>query len=185
MANLIKRIAISKSKRTGNASLVREFASTDQSTNSAHTSNLSSNARRNSIIELKSNIFRKVDVKHDHGRPASIGLRPTGKQIKKTEEICVRSDPVDHFDTDDDNARWEAVKGGRQVEDEEWAIGRARELVSNHNSGDGRSLDGDTEGESVNSVERQRKDDSDDEVTLVTQRQQWPQGLGAGWRRFD
>jgi hypothetical protein len=186
MANLIKRIAVSTSKRTGNSSLAQEFASSgaNKSSTANHTSNISAHARRTSFIELSANVFRKSGGRND-GRAES--FKPTGNQIKKTEEIFVKSEPAGGYESDTDRDRWEAIKAGKSgLEDEEWIVGTGGRLVVSQNEiRAAKSMDDVTEGdESVRSEDVQRREESDDEVVLVRPDQTHGQANG-GWRRLD
>jgi hypothetical protein len=177
MANLIKRIAISTSKRTGSVQIASEFVSSSANRSSSGVTR--SQNRRSSFIELTNNTFSKVHgVPHAHVRSQSyphnstdrdqrrvshrhIGPEdfpaPVGNQVRKTEEIFIRSEPL----RAEDRMRFEDEK-------KEGVIVRARDLgTSNPN---GRSLDDITEGESVKdgaSVEGVPRQDSDDEAYLV------------------
>ena len=171
MANLIKKIAISTSKRTGNVSIVQEFASSQGQSSSNPTShgNTTKNKSRaghtktNSLIELSSGIFPGGNKgKREGGKTAS--FMPTGTQIKKTEEVVIKSEP---------NPEWaEAGKSGVGV-----APGltvRQRELGL---GADGKSLDDITEGGSLKSDDGRARVSTDDEATLVKQGKH-------GWRRL-
>ncbi|KAF2107983.1 hypothetical protein BDV96DRAFT_286538 [Lophiotrema nucula] len=156
MANLIKRIAVSTSKRTGNISLVQEFvSSSNKSSTGNHTG--TGHLRRNSLIELSTKAF-SGGKKHAHRDSRTISFAPTGNQIKKTEEIFVRSDPNPDYDSD-------AMELGKGL----------APIVHERHVAQSKSLDDVTEGgESVRSEEAIRKDDSsDDEVVLWQSRGGW------------
>jgi len=108
MANLIKRIAVSQSHRTGNGSLAREFAS---SSHRSVTGNASTLGRHSNYIELSASAFSvKKDESSDVDSPVSgvhnpgniimstrgrtVSFAPKGFQIKKTEEVTVSSEPI-------------------------------------------------------------------------------------------
>jgi hypothetical protein len=159
MANLIKRIAISTSKRTGNVSIIQEFASDSNKSSSANTGALSQNAhaRRNSAIELSSGVFpNKRSSNRDDDR--TVSFAPMGNQIKKTEEIHIRSDPNPDYAPGND-----------------W-IGKNEVLIVGQRELGAKSLDDVTEG-SVKSEEAQRREDSDDEAVLVRESK-------GGWRHL-
>lgn len=111
-------------------------------------------------------------------------MKPTGNQIKKTEEIFVRSDPVFGYDSDADTDRWEAIKGGKSgMDEEDWVMGKGGGLVVTQKAIDAaKSMDDVTE--AGESEDGQRRGDSDDEVVLVQQEQTQGQANG-GWRRLD
>ncbi|KAF2188409.1 hypothetical protein K469DRAFT_628039 [Zopfia rhizophila CBS 207.26] len=146
MANLIKRIAVSTSKRTGNVSLIQEFVSSSNKSSSNYTSQrLSQHARRSSIIELSTNVFTGKKNSLKGSRTAS--FPPLANQIKKTEEIHIQSSP---------NPDYYGKEEGLMVRNTEVDM-------------KAKSLDDVTEGgESVKSEEVQRREDSDDEAVLVT-----------------
>lgn len=164
MANLIKRIAVSKSRRMGNASIIEEFASSSNKSSSNNTGP-GTHVQRSSYIELSAKVFsgkRKNSISNSKGggggRDRTVSFAPTGTQIKKTEEITVRSEPNPEYLKDDEDAVGLAVS--------------EREIAS-------KSLDDVTESaESVKSVERQRREDSDDEAVLVSGKSKY------GWGRL-
>ncbi|KAF2790695.1 hypothetical protein K505DRAFT_409675 [Melanomma pulvis-pyrius CBS 109.77] len=161
MANLIKRIAVSKSRRMGNASIIEEFASSSNKSSSANTGP-GTHVRRSSYIELSAKMFsgkHKDSTSNSKGGGGgrAISFAPTGTQIKKTEEITVRSEPNPEFLKGDEDAVGLAVS--------------EREIAN-------KSLDDVTESaESMKSVERQRREDSDDEAVLVSGKSKY------GWGR--
>ncbi|KAF1992961.1 hypothetical protein P154DRAFT_504205 [Amniculicola lignicola CBS 123094] len=155
MANLIKRIAISASKRNGNHSIVQEFNSTSNKSTTAHTSN---HNRRSSLIELSSNILAGAK-QHVKKNSRTISFPPTGNQIKKTEEIHIKSEPNGLYDEEMDKSQ--------------------RLVICERQVGQGKSMDDVTEGgESVRSEDVQRREDSDDETVLVMQKGNSNRGWG-------
>ncbi|KAF2473591.1 uncharacterized protein BDR25DRAFT_256383 [Lindgomyces ingoldianus] len=161
MANLIKKIAVSTSKRTGNVSLVAEFVSSSNKSSTNPNSTLPHHHRRSSIIELSSNVFSGSAGKKGRKGSRSGSFMPTGNQIKKTEEIHIQSEPnPDRF------IGLGAKDHGIMISQRDLGIGQ------------GKSLDDVTEGgESVKSEEVQRREDSDDEAVLVRQTK-------GGWDRL-
>ncbi|KAF2709053.1 hypothetical protein K504DRAFT_455957 [Pleomassaria siparia CBS 279.74] len=177
MANLIKRIAVSTSRRTGNNSLIQEFASpsnkssTDRSTDGTH-------ARHKPYIELPVRMFSNKQKSAAGGQNSAVvapneghvfSFTPTGTQIKKTEEIYVRSDPNPAFQrTNAGNA------GLKRVDEREGPMITEREINRNKNSYEV------TEGaESVKSIDARRREDSDDEAVLVRPTDRY------GWGRIE
>ncbi|ORY16919.1 hypothetical protein BCR34DRAFT_74186 [Clohesyomyces aquaticus] len=163
MANLIKRIAVSTSKRTGNAAIIEEFNSSSNKSSTGHRSQ-SHHHRRSSFIELTATAFSGNGTKNKdrESRDSRVNsFLPTGSQIKKTEEITIRSDPRPTIQFEDDGK-----SGTLTVAQRDLGLGGSK------------SLDDVTEGaESVKSEEAQRREDSsDDEVRLVKQQR-------GGWAR--
>jgi hypothetical protein len=175
MANLIKRIAVSSSRRTGNVSLINEFAST---ANKSSTNGTSGHNKRNSYIELSAKVLTSKQQKESlngtrtsitivagEARDRTVSFEPSGTQIKKTKEITIKSEPNPDF-----------MKIGEE------GVGKAQGLlVSEREIKKSRSMDNASEtGESVKSGDRRGREDSDDEAGLVT----WGNGAyGWGKRR--
>jgi uncharacterized Zn-binding protein involved in type VI secretion len=156
MANLIKRIAISASKRTGNVSIIEEFASTsgNKSTSGYNSTAPERSRRRGSVLELSSNISN-IHSKSNADGGRIVSFAPHGNQIKKTEEIKIVSEPIENMGS------------GLRVDGVDIRT---------------KSLDDITEGGesvSVKSEEVARRGDSDDEGPLVIQ----SQGK-SGWGRL-
>ncbi|KAF1952854.1 hypothetical protein CC80DRAFT_596278 [Byssothecium circinans] len=159
MANLIKRIAISSSRRTGKASMAQEFASLSTSGRHATTNRSSTGRRRNSIIELASCV--SVCERNSDRGERTVSFAPRGNQIKKTEEFHISSEPAQDFD------------GFGYAEEDRLRV-REREIVQS------KSLDDITEaGESVRSEGVERRESSDDEAVLVMQGR-----TNGGWNRL-
>jgi hypothetical protein len=161
MANLIKRIAISASKRTGNVSIVDEFASTsgNKSSTGFNSAAPQRSRRRGSAIELSSNFSNshsKSGFQSSNNDGSRIGnFAPQGSQIKKTEEIKIVSEPISN------------IGNGLRAD--------GADMRS-------KSLDDITEGGesvSVKSEEVVRRGDSDDEARLVIETQS-----KSGWGRL-
>lgn len=162
MANLIKRIAISSSRKTGNAALAEEFASDDLSTSGAKSSgHTRKHTRRSSLIELSSNVFATKSFHDPQGR--TVSFAPTGNQIKVTQDLYVRSEPNPEYARRD----MDGPMGMGELK-----AGQGTVIKS-------KSMDDITEGgESVKSEYGQGKGDSDDEQALVIQ------GGSKGWGRL-
>ncbi|KAF2994502.1 hypothetical protein E8E13_002454 [Curvularia kusanoi] len=97
MANLIKRIAISASRKAGQASLANDFRSESLSTSGAKsraTGHAKTHSKRESNHELASVFSYKGDVSH-YAEPTDriVSFAPTGNEIKKTQQIVVSSEP--------------------------------------------------------------------------------------------
>lgn len=170
MANLIKRIAVSSSRRAGNqARIAKEFGSSNMSTSGAKSR---STNHASNFIELSNRIFDKGSADKDK-EGHIVSLQAMGdQQIKVTKDIQIRSDPnPDHI--------------GSKI--------YTRNSPPDHNSefnSDGlkpndltvvasKSLDDLTEGGSVRSDNRGSKGDSDDEELLGL-----PDKKGT-WHRLD
>ncbi|KAF2442576.1 hypothetical protein P171DRAFT_417854 [Karstenula rhodostoma CBS 690.94] len=154
MANLIKRIAVSSSRKGGRenrARVISEFDSGNLSSSgqksSATRATQATHARRSSLMEL-SNFGLKSTSEREDGR--AVSFMPTGDQIKVTKDIHIRSEPID---------------GG---EDHAGEIMQAKGLKPGEaNVVHSKSIDDLTEGGSVKSDYMQGKGDSDDETSLV------------------
>jgi hypothetical protein len=104
MANLIKRIAVSASRRNGANSAAEEFKSSTN-TSATHKATL----RRSSIHELASIVSYTGEAKADRDR--TISFQPTGNQIKSTQTVTVTSEPSIMFQQNE--ARGGAAAWGR------------------------------------------------------------------------
>jgi hypothetical protein len=87
MANLIKRIAVSSSRRNGQASIAEEFKSSGDITTSGAAK---SHTKRASAHELTSIVSFTTNTE---GKARTISFTPVGNQIKTTQEITVTSEP--------------------------------------------------------------------------------------------
>jgi hypothetical protein len=87
MANLIKRIAVSTSHRTGQADIAEEFKSSSNLSTSGKKST-NGTAKRGSVHELSSIISYTSASRNRAG-----SFTATGNQIKTTQEISVTSEP--------------------------------------------------------------------------------------------
>ncbi|KAL6703502.1 hypothetical protein ACN47E_009600 [Coniothyrium glycines] len=158
MANLIKRIALSTARKTGQISLAEEFKSDSHLSSSARKSGILANpqqSQRASHHELSSivSVSYNSDTK---GHDRVISFTPTGNQIKKTREIVVSSEPNPFARRGSDvEITGGYAKGGVTVQERR------------------KSMESITEGnESLASADVARKDftDSDDEAALVEQK---------------
>jgi hypothetical protein len=100
MANLIKRIAISASRKPGNASLANDFRSSNLSTSGAKSgaTGQPKQSRRSSNHELASVFSYKGDASHYHNEDRIVSFEPTGNEIKKTHEVVISSEPNPFFE---------------------------------------------------------------------------------------
>ncbi|KAI4961707.1 hypothetical protein J4E86_000736 [Alternaria arbusti] len=172
MANLIKRIAISTSRKTGMASIAHEFkSSSNQSTTGHRTVGTNPHKSRGSIHELASFASYTVDTKANAEQDGQrvISFAPTGNQIKETREVIVHTEPNPFYERRGSEVEITAGHGRRQshgVVIEERGLGRQK------------SLESITEGnESMRSgsVPKRMIEDSDDEAALVQQKTWgWP-----------
>ncbi|KAI4678442.1 uncharacterized protein J4E84_008697 [Alternaria hordeiaustralica] len=172
MANLIKRIAISTSRKTGMASIAHEFkSSSNQSTTGHRTTGTNPHKARGSIHELASFASYTVDTKANAEQDGQrvISFAPTGNQIKETREVIVHTEPNPFYERRGSEVEITAGHGRRQshgVVIEERGLGRQK------------SLESITEGnESMRSgsVPKRLIEDSDDEAALVQQKTWgWP-----------
>ncbi|CBX94094.1 hypothetical protein IAQ61_003966 [Plenodomus lingam] len=164
MANLIKRIAISTSRRTGKASIADEFKSS---------SNLSATGRKTTrrTRESRADIHELTSIVSYHGDAKGtasdrvISFAPAGNQIKETREVIVSHEPNPFFDAGRRTSEVEitgAYTGGKTQGFEGRAMHSERR----------KSMDSIEEGnESLKSLEPpKRAEDSDDEAALVGQK---------------
>jgi hypothetical protein len=165
MANLIKRIAISTSRKTGMASIAQEFRS------SSNQSVSRTNARksRGSIHELASFASYTVDTKAtgEQDQHRVVSFAPTGNQIKETREVIVHTEPNPNYERRGSEVAISGGHGRRQSHGmviEERGLGRQK------------SLESITEGnESMKSglTPKPLAEDSDDEAALVQSKSWW------------
>ncbi|CAN9228016.1 unnamed protein product [Alternaria alternata] len=167
MANLIKRIAISTSRKTGMASIAQEFkSSSNQSTSGQRTGGTVPHKSRGSVHELASFASYTVDTKatSDQDQHRVVSFAPTGNQIKETREVIVHTEPNPHYERRGSEVEISGGHGRRQshgVVIEERGLPRQK------------SLESITEGnESMRSglTPKRLVDDSDDEAALVQQK---------------
>jgi hypothetical protein len=167
MANLIKRIAISTSRRTGMASIAQEFRSSSNMSSSGQRTGQTGQqkSQRGSIHELATFVSYTTDSK---ANDRIVSFAPTGNQIKKTREIVVRNEPNPDYERRGSEIE---ITGGT-------ANGKTSGVVVEERSLERRkSLESITEGnESLKSAELPKRgpEDSDDEAALVGQKTWWP-----------
>ncbi|KAH9882219.1 hypothetical protein J1614_001391 [Plenodomus biglobosus] len=164
MANLIKRIAISTSRKTGKVSIADEFKSSSNLSGTGKKGSRRIRDSRASIHELSSIVSYSGDAK-GNATDRVISFAPAGNQIKETREVIVSTEPNPFFDAGRRTSEVEitgAYTGGKTQGFE------ARGMHSERR----KSMDSITEGnESLKSVEPpKRLEDSDDEAALVGQR---------------
>ncbi|CAI9628022.1 unnamed protein product [Alternaria burnsii] len=172
MANLIKRIAVSTSRKTGMASIAQEFkSSSNQSASGQRTGGTVPHKSRGSVHELASFASYTVDTKatNDQDQHRVVSFAPTGNQIKETREVIVHTEPNPHYERRGSEVEISGGHGRRQshgVVIEERGLPRQK------------SLESITEGnESMRSglTPKRLVDDSDDEAALVQQKSWgWP-----------
>jgi|TARA_R110002003_G_scaffold814_5_gene21554 hypothetical protein len=173
MANLIKRIAISTSRRTGKADIAQEFKSSSNLSTTGKTGTLQRQSQRGSIHELASIVSFNAESKSPSDR--IISFAPTGKQIKTTQEVTVTSEP---------NPFFERARRGSEVEITGAYQNKANVpgviVEESSPSPRSKSLDSNTEvAESLKSTDQpKRLDDSDDEAALVGRGRAWARGPG-------
>ncbi|OCL11093.1 hypothetical protein AOQ84DRAFT_387077 [Glonium stellatum] len=159
MANLIKRIAISSSRRTGNISIAQEFTSNSKS------------ASDNTHTNTRGSVFELPSISHKKRNSKTNSMSPYGNQIKKTEEITVQSMP---------NPDWEDRIGEvRRGNENEIMVGG---IVHERLGDKARSLETITDAHSSESVKDEGNSDvqrvasdSDDE-RLLEMRTPWKAG---------
>ncbi|OSS44969.1 hypothetical protein B5807_09170 [Epicoccum nigrum] len=167
MANLIKRIAISASRKPGQASLANDFRSDSISTSGARTGatgHARTRSHHASNHELASVFSYKGDVSHFAGQDRIVSFAPTGNEIKKTQQIVVSSEPnpfFEHMRKDSNTEHYDGSKDGVTVD--ERRVGRSGSLESVTEGSE--SLKGGLE-----TPKRDPNDYSDDEAALVGRR---------------
>lgn len=158
MANLIKRIAVSASKRNGQASIAEEFkSSSNLSTNKRTHSKRFSNHELGSIVSYTAK-----------GEPSdrAHSFQPTGTQIKATQEITITSEPNPY------------QRRGSEVEiTGNYAMAKVNTpgIIVEETVETPRTKSLDSSVKSADVVKRGDAVDSDDEAALV--------GRGRGWGR--
>jgi len=170
MANLIKRIAMSTAKRTGQASVAQEFKSSSNLSSSGRRTRTDGKSHRASLHELASIVSYKGESRGER----IVSFEPTGNQIKQTQEITVTHEP---------NPFFERGRRGSEVEitGNYSAPLKVPGVIVEEVNGTPRSksLDSATDrGGSVRSdVKRTDEDSSDDEAGLVQNHE-----VPRGWR---
>lgn len=161
MANLIKRIAISTSRRTGMASIAQEFKSSGNISSTGKPTGVLT-TKRGSLHELSSMVSYTAEGKTGGTHERIISFAPTGNQIKTTQEVTVTSEP---------NPFYERGRRGSNVEITGGYSNRERSkanvpgIVVEETR---KSMDSSTESpESLKSEMLKREGESDDEAMLV------------------
>jgi hypothetical protein len=175
MANLIKRIAVSTSRRTGKASLAQEFKSSSNLSTSGKTNGTIRHSQRGSLHELSSIVSYVEGKAGNHERIMSFA--PTGNQIKTTQEVTVTSEP---------NPFFERGRRGSEVEITGAYHGNKTNIpgiIVEEAPASRKSLESNTEvAESLKSTDlaAKRLEDSDDEAALVDNKvRYWSRGPGS------
>ncbi|KAF9694796.1 hypothetical protein EKO04_007410 [Ascochyta lentis] len=169
MANLIKRIAISASRKPGNASLANDFRSSNLSTSGAKSggTGVPKKSRRESNHELASVFSYKGDASHYTAEDRVISFAPTGNEIKKTHEVVISSEPNPFFERGGRGSNIEITggygskKNGVNVDERRVARTGSLESVTEGSE----SLKG-----GLDTPKRDPSDYSDDEAALVGRR---------------
>lgn len=167
MANLIKRIAISASRKNGQASLANDFISDDLSTSGAKSGNtgIRRQSRRESNHELASVFSYKGDISHMVEEDRIVSFAPTGNEIKKTQQVVISSEPNPFYERGGRNTEitgnYDPKKSGVNVD--ERRVVRTGSLESGTEGSE--SLKGGLE-----TPKRDQNDYSDDEAALVGRR---------------
>ncbi|KAF2631076.1 hypothetical protein BU25DRAFT_455408 [Macroventuria anomochaeta] len=167
MANLIKRIAISASRKPGNASLANDFRSSNFSTSGAKSggTGVPKKSRRESNHELASVFSYKGDVSHCAEHDRVVSFAPTGNEIKKTHEVVISSEPNPFFERGRRGSNVE-ITGGYDPSKKDGVTVDERGVVRTG------SLESVTEGSEslkggLDTPKRDPSDYSDDEAALV------------------
>ncbi|EOA86778.1 hypothetical protein ACJQWK_08267 [Exserohilum turcicum] len=183
MANLIKRIAISTSRKTGKASIAQEFRSSSEfSTTTGHQSHHhhshhnrdTHKSQHASVHELTSFASYTGDVKAGE-RERIVSFEPRGNQIKETREIIIRSEANPFYENNGQEADKTVGTYHMRNTSQGGVLTDGAQL-------DGRSMDSIAEGdESTKSVKSgkstnmsKKPEDSDDEAALVGNKTWWP-----------
>ena len=158
MANLIKRIAVSTSRKTGKASIAEEFKSSSNMSSTGRKTGTMGNTHRGSVHELSNMVSYNDDPK---AADRVVSFAPMGNQIKETREIVISSEPNPFFE-----------RRGSEVEITGSYTGAKTQgvLVSERGLPRRKSMESINEGnESVKSSEAPKRgpEDSDDEAALV------------------
>lgn len=175
MANLIKRIAISTSRKTGMHSMAQEFRSSSELSTGHHTGSAYHRTQRASVHELSSFVSCDADTKAGD-RDRIVSFAPVGNQIKKTREVIIRSEVNPYFQKDGteveitsgSGALHHRTKSGSGVVVEERVMARRKSMES--------IAEGNESMKSMKSTDANSKkpDDSDDETALVGNKAWWP-----------
>lgn len=169
MANLIKRIAISASRKPGQASLANDFRSSNLSTSGAKSggTGVRKKTRHESNHELASVFSYKGDISHYAEQDRVTSFAPTGNEIKKTQRVVISSEPNPFFERERRLSNIEITggcvpKNGVTVDERRVARSGSLESVTEGSE----SLKG-----GLDTPKRDPNDYSDDEAALVGRRQ--------------
>lgn len=169
MANLIKRIAISASRKAGNASLANDFKSGSLSTSGAKSgvTGAQKESLRESNHELSSIFTYKGDVTHYTEQDRVVSFAPTGNEIKRTQQVVISSEPNPFFERDRRGSNIEITGGPDSKKNgvtvDERGVFRTGSLESVTEGSE--SLKG-----GLDTPKRDMMDQSDDEAALVGRR---------------
>jgi hypothetical protein len=169
MANLIKRIAISASRKNGNASFANDFRSDSNPTSGAKSgaTGAHKHSRHQPEHELASVFSYKGEASHYAEHDHVVSFSPTGNEIKMTQQVVISSEPNPYFERErrlsnsEGTGRYDSKKDGVTVD--ERRVVRAGSLESVTEGGE--SLKGGLE-----TPKRDPSDYSDDEAALVGRR---------------
>ncbi|KAF3032747.1 hypothetical protein E8E11_003197 [Didymella keratinophila] len=169
MANLIKRIAISASRKPGNAALADDFKSGSISTSGAKSgaTGAQKHSRRESNHELASVFSYKGDVAHYAEQDRIVSFAPTGNEIKRTQQVVISSEPNPFFERERRGSNIE-ITGGPDSRKNGVTVDERRVVRTG-------SLESVTEGSEslkggLDTPKRDPNDYSDDEAALVGRR---------------
>ena len=171
MANLIKRIAISTSRKTGMASIAQEFKSSSNLSTTGRGTNGQRKSQRGSVHELSSFVSYSADTKVND-RDRVVSFAPMGNQIKETREVIIHSEANPFYERR--GSEFE-ISGGQHHGRRKSQGGGV--LVEERGLGRQKSMESITEGnESMKSTEmtKRTEDSSDDEAALVDNKSWWP-----------
>jgi hypothetical protein len=169
MANLIKRIAMSASRKPGNAALADDFRSGSISTSGAKSgaTGTQKHSRRESNHELASVFSYKGDVTHYTEQDRIVSFAPTGNEIKRTQQVVISSEPNPFFERGRRGSNIE-ITGGHDSKKNGVTVDERRVVRTG-------SLESVTEGSEslkggLDTPKRDPNDYSDDEAALVGRR---------------
>lgn len=165
MANLIKRIAISASRKPGNASLANDFRSSNLSTSGAKSgatgARRAKQSRPHSNHELGSVFSYKGDITHYVAGDPNVSFEPTGNEIKKTREVVISSEPNPYYERERKRSNVEVTKDGVQIDERGVQRTGSLESVTEESESGKRGVD---------TPKRDPSEYSDDEAALVGRR---------------
>lgn len=173
MASLIKRIAISTSRKTGMHSMAQEFrSSSEHSTTGRNGNSTHHKSQRQSVHELSSFVSCDADSK-GADRDRIVSFAPKGNQIKETREVIIRSESNPYYTGDGAEVN---ITGGVHARNK--SAGSV--YVEERGLSRRKSMESIAEGnESMKSADistdiSKKPYDSDDEAALVNNKAWWP-----------